>query len=51
MTDYVCHMSPVENAVKILECGRLLSPVRARKMRAAELRKEGRNAANDPARE
>ena len=48
MTDYVCHTSPVENAVKILECGRLLSPVRARKMSAAELQKEARNAANDP---
>ena len=49
MTDYVCHTSPVENAVRILECGRLLSPVRARKMSAAELQKEARNAANDPA--
>ena len=48
MTDYVCHTSPVENAIKILECGRLLSPVLARKMSAAELQKEGRNAANDP---
>lgn len=49
MTDYVCHTSPVENAVKIFECGRLLSPVRARKMSAAELQGETRNAANDPA--
>ena len=48
MTDYVCHTTPAENAIKILECGRLLSPVLARKMSAAELRKEGRNAANDP---
>ena len=48
MTDYVCHTSPVENAVQILECGRLLSPVAARKMSAAELQKEARNAANDP---
>ena len=48
MTDYVCHTSPVENAIKILACGSLLSPVLARKKSAAELRKEGRNAANDP---
>ena len=48
MTDYVCHTSPVEKAIKILACGRLLSPVLARKMSAAELQKEGRNAANDP---
>ena len=48
MTDYVCHTSPVENAVRILECGRLLSPVRARNMSAAELQREARNAANDP---
>ena len=49
LTDYVCHTSPVENAVRIFECGRLLSPVRARKMSAAELQRETRNAANDPA--
>ena len=48
MTDLVCHTSPVENAIKILECGSLLSPVLARKMSAAELAKEARNAANDP---
>ena len=36
MTDLVCHTSPVENAIKILECGSLLSPVLARKMSAAE---------------
>ena len=48
MTDYVCHTSPVENALKILACGKLLSPVRARGISAADLRKESRNAANDP---
>jgi len=48
MTDYVCHTSPVENAIRIFECGSLLSPVRARKMSAAELQREARNAANDP---
>ena len=48
MTDYVCHTSSVENAVRILQCGSLLSPVRARNMSASDLRKEARNAANDP---
>ena len=48
MTDYVCHTSPVENAIRIIECGSLLSPVRVRKMSAAELQREARNAANDP---
>lgn len=48
LTDYVCHTSPVENTVKIFQCGSLLSPVRARNKSAAELRKEARNAANDP---
>lgn len=48
MTDLVCHTSPVENAVRILDCGSLLSPVLARKMTAGELRAEKRNAANDP---
>ena len=49
MTDYVCHTTSVENAIKILNCGSLLSPVLARKMSAEELREESRNAANDPA--
>ncbi|MBR1383528.1 MAG: hypothetical protein IJ555_06930 [Ruminococcus sp.] len=48
MTDLVCHTSPIENAVKILESGSLLSPVLARKMTAKELQAESRNAANDP---
>ena len=48
MTDLVCHTSPVENAVKIFDCGSLLSPVIARGMTAAELVREKRNAANDP---
>lgn len=48
MTDLVCHTSPIENAVRILDCGSLLSPVRARNMSAAQLRSEKRNAANDP---
>lgn len=49
MTDFVCHTSPIENAAKILQCGSLLSPVKARKMSGAELAKETRNAAKDPA--
>ena len=48
MTDFVCHTTSVDNAVKILETGRLLSPVLARNMSAAALAKESRNAANDP---
>lgn len=48
MTDLVCHTSSVENAIRILSCGSLLSPVLARKMSAAQLQKEARNAARDP---
>ena len=48
MTDYICHTSPIENAVQIIKCGSLLSPVRARRMSASELVKEIRNTANDP---
>ena len=49
MTDLVCHTSPLENAVRILDCGSLLSPVLARKKTAEQLRAEKRNAAGDPA--
>lgn len=48
MTDFVCHTSPVENALKILDCGSLLSPVLTRGKSAKELKAEKRNAANDP---
>ncbi|MCR5608137.1 MAG: hypothetical protein K6G26_03660 [Lachnospiraceae bacterium] len=48
MTDYVCHTAPIENAIKILDCGSLLSPVKARNISACELKAESRNAANDP---
>lgn len=48
MTDFVCHTSPVENAIKIFDCGSLLSPVKARKISAKELAAESRNAAHDP---
>ncbi len=48
MTELVCHTSPIESAVKILDCGSLLSPVKARGMTAKQLKAEKRNAANDP---
>ena len=48
VTEFVCHTAQIENAVKIFETGSLLSAVKARKMSAAELKKESRNAANDP---
>ena len=48
MTDYVCHTASPENAKSILECGKLLSAVLARKTPASVLAKEPRNAANDP---
>ena len=49
MTEFVCHTSPIENALKILDSGSLLSAVRARGMSGEELKRESRNAANDPA--
>lgn len=48
MTDLVCHTSPIENAIKIMDCGCLLSPVLSRGLTAKELKSESRNAANDP---
>ena len=48
MTDLVCHTSSVESAIQILDCGSLLSPLKARNKTAAELMAETRNAANDP---
>lgn len=49
VTEYVCHTSSAENAIKILECGKLLSAVKARNLPAKQLMCEKRNAANDPA--
>ncbi|MEE1153866.1 MAG: hypothetical protein UH241_01785 [Acutalibacteraceae bacterium] len=49
VTDYVCHTTSVDNAIKIFKCGSLLSAVKARKVSVEELMKEKRNAANDPA--
>lgn len=48
VTEFVCHTTSVENALKIFESGRLLSAVNARKVSAEQLAKEKRNAANDP---
>ncbi len=47
-TEFVCHTTSVENAVSILRCGSLLSPVRARGLDAHTLSREPRNAAKDP---
>jgi len=49
VTDYVCHTTSADNAIKIFECGALLSALKARKVSVEELMSESRNAANDPA--
>ena len=49
VTEFVCHTTSAENAVKILECGSLLSAIKARKIPVEELMAESRNAAKDPA--
>lgn len=49
VTEFVCHTTSAENAVKILQCGSLLSAIKARKVPLEELMAESRNAANDPA--
>lgn len=49
VTDYVCHTTSAENAIKIFRCGKLLSALRARKVPVEQLMREKRNAANDPA--
>ena len=48
MTDFVCHTAPVENALKIFECGALQAPTKWRGVPASVLKAENRNAANDP---
>ena len=48
-TSFVCHTTPVENALKIFKSGKLLSAVKARNIPAKQLMAESRNAANDPA--
>lgn len=49
VTDYVCHTTSVDNAIKIFQCGKLLSALNARKVPVEELMSEKRNAANNPA--
>ena len=49
VTKFVCHTTSPENAQKILECGSLLSAIKARNVPVKELMAEARNAAMDPA--
>lgn len=49
VTDYVCHTTSADNAIKIFQCGKLLSALNARNVSVETLMKEKRNAANNPA--
>jgi len=49
VTDFVCHTTSVDNAIKIFEYGKLLSALNARQVPVEILMKENRNAAKDPA--
>lgn len=49
VTDFVCHTTSLENAIKIFEFGKLLSALNARQVPVEQLVNEKRNAANDPA--
>lgn len=49
VTEYVCHTTSMDNAMKIFECGKLLSALNARNVPVEQLMREKRNAANDPA--
>lgn len=49
VTEYVCHTTSADNAVKIFECGKLLSAINARQVPVEKLMSEYRNLANDPA--
>ena len=49
VTEFVCHTTSAENAVKILQFGSLLSAIKARNIPVEELMTESRNAAGDPA--
>jgi hypothetical protein len=49
ITDFVCHTTSADNAIKIFQCGKLLSAINARKVSVETLMRESRNAANDPA--
>lgn len=48
-TEYVCHTTSLENAMSILQSGKLLSACRARNLPAEVLQQEKRNTAKDPA--
>lgn len=49
VTEYVCHTTSLDNAIKIFDCGKLLSARNARQVPVEILMNERRNAANDPA--
>lgn len=49
VTEFVCHTTSLDNAIKILASGRLLSALNARKIPVEQLVAENRNAAKDPA--
>lgn len=49
VTDHVCHTTSADNAMKIFECGKLLSAINARNIPVETLMSESRNAAKDPA--
>lgn len=49
VTEYVCHTTSMDHAIKIFQCGKLLSALNARNVPAEQLMSEKRNAANDPA--
>lgn len=48
LTDYLCHVATKENAIKIIQCGSLLSALKLRSESASLLVSEKRNAAKDP---
>lgn len=48
-TEYVCHTTSIDNAIKIFQSGKLLSALKARNVSVEQLMSESRNAANDPA--
>lgn len=49
LTEFVCHTTSLENAIKIFQSGKLLSARLARNVPIEHLINEKRNAANDPA--
>lgn len=47
LTDYLCHTTEIKNVKSILNCGKLLSAVKARNKTGEELAEEPRNGAKD----